>query len=242
LLPAVLTASHCPHLIGGGGKTTLLYALARAAVARGETAITTTTTRILAPAAHESPALLIRPDAASLAAALSRYHHVTAAAADNAGKLRGDAAFVEQLAAGRAADRLIVEADGSAGLPLKAHADHEPVISRAADAVIALIGADCIMMPLGDRTVHRSALFAERFALAPGTLLSPAHVAAAVLPPRGYAARVPASLPFIAVITKAVTPLLYRQARELALLLRAHPRVSAVCLGDLLAGELAAVD
>ena len=236
MLPDLLTAPRCPHLIGGGGKTTLLDALARAAVARGETVITTTTTHILPPSSAESPCLLVAPAAAEVAAALAIHRHVTVAdAAEPGGKLRGSAGLIERLAGAQVAGRIIVEADGSAGRPLKAHAEYEPVISAAADAIIAVVGADAIMMPLCESVVQRDKLFAERFALAPGTLLTPAHIAAAVLPPHGYAARVPDSLPVIVVITKVVTPMLHRQANELAGLLLAAPRVAA---GDLAGGEL----
>lgn len=240
MLPALLTAPRCPHLIGGGGKTTLLYALARAAAARGETVITTTTTHILPPSAAESPCLLLAPDAGELADALARHRHVTVAAAAEpaGGKLRGSAELVAGLAAAAPADRIIVEADGSAGRPLKAHADHEPVIAAGADAIFAVVGADALAMPLCASVVHRAELFAQRYGLETGTLLTPAHVAAALLSPQGYAARVPGHLPFIVIITKVVTPLLYRQAGELATILLAAPRVAAVAVGDLTGGEL----
>ncbi len=235
-LPAALTAYRCPHLIGGGGKTSLMYALAHAAVTRGETVITTTTTHIFPPSPGESPCTLLAPDAGTLRAALAEHRQVTVAEATEptSGKLRGSAALIEQLAG--MADRIIVEADGSAGRPLKAHAEHEPVINTAADAIFAVVGADALLMPLGDYVVHRSILFAERFQLAPGTLLTTAHVTAALLPPDGYAARIPECLPFFVIITKIVTPLLSRQANELATLLLASPRVAGVATGDLFAG------
>lgn len=236
LLPELLTGPRCPHLIGGGGKTTLMYALARVAVARGETVITTTTTHILPPTPAESPCLLVAPAAAEITEALRRHRQVTVVAAAESGKLSGTAENVNALAG--LADRIIVEADGSAGRPLKAHAEHEPVISTVADAIIAVLGADAIFMPLADRVVHRHELFAQRFKLEPGTLLTLKHIAAAMLLPDGYAAHVPENLPFIVVITRVLTPLMYRQAEELSGLLLASPRVSGVVMGDLVCGEL----
>lgn len=40
------------------------------------------------------------------------------------------------------ADYVLVEADGSRGLPLKAHLSHEPVLPQEAGQVIAVLGAD----------------------------------------------------------------------------------------------------
>jgi probable selenium-dependent hydroxylase accessory protein YqeC len=75
------------------------------------------------------------------------------------GKLRGVAP--EALCAlGGAFDHILVEADGSRRLPVKAPGPNEPVVPSCADLVVGCVGLDCLGAPIGADTVHRSELFA----------------------------------------------------------------------------------
>ena len=58
-----------------------------------------------------------------------------------------------------AADYLLVEADGARMLPLKAHAEHEPVIPECAKRTVCVVGIDGVGRPIS-QACHR----AERFA------------------------------------------------------------------------------
>lgn len=58
-----------------------------------------------------------------------------------------------------AADYLLVEADGAKMLPLKAHAEHEPMIPECAKRTVCVVGIDGVGRPIS-RACHR----AERFA------------------------------------------------------------------------------
>lgn len=58
-----------------------------------------------------------------------------------------------------AADYLLVEADGAKMLPLKAHAEHEPVIPECAKRTVCVVGIDGVGRPIS-QACHR----AERFA------------------------------------------------------------------------------
>jgi probable selenium-dependent hydroxylase accessory protein YqeC len=46
-------------LVGGGGKTSLMYSLARELVSFGKRVLTTTTTKIFMPTCEESPATIV---------------------------------------------------------------------------------------------------------------------------------------------------------------------------------------
>ena len=76
-------------------------------------------------------------------------------------------------------DYVLVEADGSAGRPLKAHAPHEPVIPPEASNVILVVGASGFGRPIRE-AAHRP----ERYAALAGAgledLVSPAMAAAVV--------------------------------------------------------------
>ena len=58
----------------------------------------------------------------------------------------------------KAADYLLIEADGSKRLPLKCHAQHEPVIPENAGLVILVIGLSGIGKKVGE-AVHRPEIF-----------------------------------------------------------------------------------
>ena len=54
---------------------------------------------------------------------------------------------------------LLVEADGSRQLPLKAPAEHEPAIPEITNHVVVLAGLSGLGRPLNDENVHRSKIF-----------------------------------------------------------------------------------
>ena len=82
----------------------------------------------------------------------------------------GPSPLLEQLP--ELADRVIIEADGTKGLPLKVPNDHEPVIPAFADAVIAVAGLSALGCPLGE-VCHRPELAKLRFDLEPDQIVTP---------------------------------------------------------------------
>ena len=234
------------HLIGGGGKTTLMFAAAHALAAEGRSVLTTTTTRILYPEPVQSDCVVFGSDAASMVERLrfefATQRHVTAVAPDpNGGRKAGglSVAVLDALVEARVAGHVLVEADGSAGHPLKAHADHEPVVSPRADLVIAVIGVDCLGAPLDDAHVHRSALLRERLGRPAGALVTAGDVAGIVLRRDGWLARVAGECEVVAFVNKAATPAARDEARRLANALRradAERRLARVVIGDVRSG------
>jgi probable selenium-dependent hydroxylase accessory protein YqeC len=151
---------------------------------------------------------------------------------------------LDALVDARLASHVLVEADGSAGRSLKAHAEHEPVVSPHADLVIAVVGVDCLGQPLDDAHVHRSALLCARLGLPPGAPVTPEVVAAIVLHPEGYLARVGRSARVTVFVNKAGTPEALARARGLARTLASADRQGRVCsivVGDARSGYVEAV-
>jgi probable selenium-dependent hydroxylase accessory protein YqeC len=184
------------HLIGGAGKTTLMFAMARALAGRGKRVIATTSTRIRRSEGEALEGLLIGLNVRELAeqarTALAKLNPIVLASRVEDRKLLGfSAGDLEYFATAGVADALIVEADGSAGRPLKAHAPWEPVIAPSADLVVVVVGAWCLGQPLDGRTVHRADLLAQRIGCALGTPLTVHHVAAILFHEEGYLAKVP---------------------------------------------------
>lgn len=133
-------------LVGGGGKTTLMFSLAEELTGRGKRVITTTTTKIYEPGEGESPLVIVEkePERLLLRAerALRTLPHVTLSGGrlPQQGKLLGiPPDLVAELS--RISDYVIVEADGSKGRPIKVHGDHEPVVPPLHHAVYGGCGS-----------------------------------------------------------------------------------------------------
>ena len=165
-------------IVGGGGKTSLLYALAGELQASG-TVIVTTSAKIRRPE-HLPVADPATPEA--LQAALQTASPLCLGSPWPEGKLAAPTLPFGALV--RAADYVLVEADGSKGLPAKAHAPHEPPIPAEAERVILVLGADAFGAPISERC-HRPERFAALAGAEPGALLCPA-LWARVIRSEGY--------------------------------------------------------
>ena len=163
-------------LIGGGGKTTLMYTLAEELRQRG-TVVVTTSTHIQRP--EQYPVLTAADD---VAAALAEHGAVCVASESPEGKLCAPALSFEALAA--LADFVLVEADGSKRLPQKAHAPHEPVIPPNARRTVYVVGADGFGHPIR-QVCHRPERYAALCGAAEDDIVTPA-LEAAVLHAEGY--------------------------------------------------------
>ncbi len=188
-------------LIGGGGKTTLMFSLATAWAARHETAICTTTTKIWVPSADQCSDLRVG-DLTSVVAGLNEQPAtmVTVANRIEGGKCLGFSAE-EAMSLKAAAEHLVVEADGSAGRPVKAHASHEPQIAAEAACVVAVVGGWCVGAPLDAEHVHRHELFAALSGRNPGTSVTADDVARVILDESGWLRAVPLNAAFHVVVT-----------------------------------------
>ena len=165
-------------LIGGGGKTTLMYTLAEELRLRGSV-IVTTSTHIRRPPQYP---LLLTADPAAVSAALAEHGVVCVAAEGPEGKLTAPALSFDAL--GALADFVLVEADGAKRLPLKAHAPHEPVIPACARQTVYVLGVDGFGRPIR-QVCHRPERYAALCGAAQDDPVTPA-LAAAVLRAEGY--------------------------------------------------------
>jgi len=228
-------------LIGGGGKTSLMFELAREACGTGRSVITTTTTKIRVPKPAISSTLLLGSDPSQsieeVKKLLQERQHITVGREiQQERKLIGiSPESADELKASCSAELLLVEADGSAGRSLKAHAPHEPVIPVSSDLVVVLIGIDCIGAELDDRSVHRAELFSQRLGRPMGCRISDDDVAAIVHHPEGYLACVTDAVRVVVVLNK-VSRQGEAEARKLARVLvetDATGRIDRVLAGSI---------
>jgi len=173
----------CPGVtavVGSGGKTTLLRALGTALAEGGARVALCTTTRIF-----PFPGLsnLLAPTAAEAGVALNRERLVCVGTVAEGGKLAAPGLSMDALAS--LAEYVLVEADGAAGRPLKAHASWEPVIPPEAGRTVCVIGASGFGQPIA-QAAHRPERFAE-LAGAPVEAAAGPEAAACVLAAEGLA-------------------------------------------------------
>ena len=166
-------------LVGAGGKTSALRILAGELTAAGDRVIVATTTAmLLRELAAVGPLVMDDSDTvlvAGLSEALDRGRVAGAARAPGAdGKVVGlPPATIDRLWESDLADYVIVEADGSRGMPLKAFGPHEPQVPGATSTIIVVAGLDAIGKPLTPAHVHRAYLLAAELEVPLGGEVTP---------------------------------------------------------------------
>jgi probable selenium-dependent hydroxylase accessory protein YqeC len=198
-------------VIGSGGKTTLLRTLGSELSERGRVLLCTTTK------IYPFPQMPCAQTAEELCK-LRREHRLLCAGspAGDTGKLTAPAVSMARLKLWF--DYVLVEADGSAGRPMKAHAPHEPVIPGEADQTVLVVGASGFGRPIA-AAAHRPERYAA-LADEPAEALITPQTEAAVLLGEALHDRV--------FVNQAETPERLCLARQLAALLK----------GPVLAGTL----
>lgn len=166
---AALVRPGVTAVIGSGGKTTLLTALAHCLP--GHILLCTTTHFFPFPGIP----LYTGSDASELHALFRKHAVICAGSPSENGKLTASAIPLTRLAG--LADYVLVEADGSRGLPLKAHAAWEPALPDCRSAVLLVAGASGFDRPINS-VVHRPELFAARCGAFPEENASPERIAA----------------------------------------------------------------
>lgn len=202
---------------GGGGKTSLALRVAREMGQAGRPVIFTTTTKIWPVAgmttvtsSDQIPHLLSAPVC------------VVSGVEPGTGKLTGISPDEVALLRTRAPEAMIlVEADGSAGRPLKRPAPHEPVIPPCADLIVPVAGASALGKPVSAEWVHRAELFTD------ADLVTPQVVADGLLAcTRGT----PPGARIVPVLGQADLPGVEASLQEIARLLLDHGTVGRVIL------------
>ncbi len=162
-------------LVGGGGKTSLLFAFGKELPSWRKGILLTTTTKIWEP-----------PTAPYFALFLSeRFSEVKRWVKNNggqapclliarkklgSGKLMGiPPQWVEELPSVANLSMIVIEADGAAGRSLKAPREGEPVVPQNTTLLIPVMGIDVLGCPLDEEHVFRSEIASRLLNLAIGS-------------------------------------------------------------------------
>jgi len=231
-----VTGGDVVALVGGGGKSTAMFRLAREIADTGERVLTTTTTHIFAEQIALAPVHLRAAAATkeSVAAALAAHRHVLVVGPTNAATSRAAGVSLDFFARLRAWCPhvcLLNEADGSRMRPFKAPAPHEPVIPVETSLVVAVVGADVFGEALDAEFVHRPELVSMLSGAPIGAPVTPELVAGVLAHPQGGRKNVPAGARMVVLINKVETLADRNPARETAARLLREPAIESVVLG-----------
>ena len=241
--------------VGAGGKTSAMYRLGRELARQDWRVIVTTTTMIRPPTLQPGEGLVVADDLTQaldlIQKALSQNHRpkrgygvpmVTLAAqqlpAEN--KLKGvPPGWIASLT--HLADVVLIEADGSRGLPIKAPAAHEPVVPVETSLLIPVVGIDAVGLPLSAETAHRPALVAALTGLAMGDVITTATVSGLLVHPQGALKGAPPHARVAALINKVEDEAALDTARHIAAQIKSAPALERVLIGAVASGETIAV-
>lgn len=212
-------------LVGAGGKTTVMYALAKELANQGKKTVITTTTKIWPPRPEEAHLLIVEKDLEKvlslLKEGLKKFNIIAVGTGvQNDGKLAGiPPEWVREIRKIEGINSLVVEADGAAGKPLKAPREYEPVIPEDSNVVISVAGIDALGKELSEVNVHRIDRVVALTSLKPGDIITPEAVATVMLHPQGNIKGSPAGARIIPLINKVEDDYELVQARMIARLL-----------------------
>lgn len=131
--------------VGGGGKTTSIYTLANELSSIGKRVLVTTTTHMHMPKDY----INFKGDINEIVNRFKTTNLITVGIKDRNDKIAsiGEEIVITLI---DLCDFLLIEADGSKMLPLKAPASHEPVILKNTTMIIGIAGIDSLNKSIKD--------------------------------------------------------------------------------------------
>ena len=217
-------------IVGGGGKSSLMFALGEQLPGR---VLLTTTTRIFAAQMELAQRVFTLGDANWL-------EEITQTAGPMllVGHVEGERAVgvpielpQELLEQGRV-DWVVVEADGSRMRPTKAPADHEPAIPPESGHVIVVAGIDALSAPI-EEIAHRPERISDITDLPMSDTLSPEALAKLLSSKRGGLKNIPPGAQVSVLLNKVEDAQQRAAAEEIAEKVLQEKRVHRVLAGRL---------
>ena len=229
-------------LVGGGGKTTLMFSIARELSSGEGLVVTTTTTRITEPLSSQTEDLYVSDNDDDIINWLEHktgnFHHVTVARKSlNSGKLRGiDPMLTARISSLNAVSAIIVEADGASRKPLKAPNATEPVIPENTSLVIPVVGIDALNRPLSQDAVFRPEIAASLLDMSIGDTITAESIATLITHESGLAKGSPSRARIIPFVNKVDTDSLIQESIRIAreILLKKCRQITRVVSGQAL--------
>lgn len=227
-------------LVGAGGKTTLMFRLAKELLLGGKKVVTTTTTKIMEPSSGETSSLFVDPDEGRIKDFVRRHldqcAHITVARERlESGKLRGISQnLVNELWRLHGIDAIIIEADGAAGRPVKAPRENEPVIPTTTSLVVAILGTEGMGKELNGENVFQPERVSKIAGIPVGEKLTDEAMAILMTHSEGIFKGAPSSSRGVAFLNKVDLPDGVAKAKNIAqkILDKKNPRIERIVLGQ----------
>lgn len=222
--------------VGAGGKTTAMFRLAHELKVLGKKVLVTTTTNIAQPEPDQCDVLMLEGcvDMAQFADIKPGTVLCLGGGLKNVDKVCKvqsiEPAFIDELYNKRFFDCILVEADGAKHKPIKAPADHEPVIPSSTTMVIGVIGLDALGTSIDDDTVHRSGLFCSLTGKTTGDTIDREALVRLIAADNGLFKNASARSRKIVLLNKADTAELRQQAELIAQALARLPGSAPGCI------------
>ncbi len=233
-------------LVGGGGKSSLLFALGEA---YPRPTVLSTTTRIFSAQTRLAPCLSL----AKIAAGRGQGRDLLSEMLAEHGRCLVIGELSGQKATGVAPDLparwlsrpdvalVVVEADGARMRPLKAPAAHEPALPASATLLVVMAGIDALGRPV-EEVAHRPELVCELAGLQPGDAVSEEAMALLLTHPDGGLKGLPDQTRCVVAINKVDGEGQLEAGRRLAGLILRAPQVERVLLLSLQCGRVDVVE
>lgn len=210
-------------VVGGGGKTTTLYALA----ARAERAIVTSTVRI--PVFDRDVSrVIVTTDPVGRLESIDSDQFPIGFVMDREGTdryLGYDPDTVDEIGAVHDGP-VLVKADGARMRDFKAPAEHEPRVPSSADVVVPVASVHVVGKPLTAHWVHRPERIEELTDTDRGERITPETVAATIANVDGGMKGVPPDASVVPLLTKVDREEHERVARDIASIV--HERATSL--------------
>jgi len=236
-----LKAKEVISLVGAGGKTTLMFRLAKELFLGGRNVVTTTTTKILEPTPGETNFLFIDPDGDKMIdfvqSHLVQYRHITVAQEKlESGKLKGVSPnLVNELSRVPGVDMILIEADGAAGRSIKAPREKEPIIPFNTTLVVAILGVDGLEKELNEENVFQPERVSKMTGIPIGERLTDEAIALLITHPEGIFKGAPPLSRVVAFLNKVDIPNSREKAKSISqkIFEKRHRQIERVVLGQL---------
>jgi len=220
-------------IVGSGGKTSALFRLARQL--EGPVLVSTTTHLGDSQLSMADKVIMMRQpaDLAELDGPLPQVTVLVGGRTAGEDRWFGPEPFLLQMVKDVSQDHgwpLLLEADGSRMLPLKAPAEHEPAIPGWVDGVMVVAGLTGLGQALNSGQVHRPEIYAALSGLEMESTISTEAAARVLRHPQGGLKNIPRKARRVLVLNQADSPELAAQAQTMSeVCLKEFERVAITC-------------
>lgn len=198
-------------LVGAGGKTTLMFALAQEFSRLGKRVVITTTVKMYKKDVGQADRTIFCENIESLERQLMQPQtlgDVVLVVSESASteKFKGiEPSVIDELAERNLVDLVVVKGDGASEKLFKAPAEYEPTIPSAASLVIPVVGMKIVGKSLTSKNCQRPEIAAKLAGIRLGDVITPEVVARVLTHEKGGAKNIPSEARIIPLLNQVDT-------------------------------------